>query len=99
MSRRCDLTGKGVLSGNKVSHSNRKSKRTFRPNLQNFTLYSDILNQSLKLRLASNTVRSIDINGGIDSFLLNATNKDLADGAIALKNKIKKVQIKNQVTA
>jgi large subunit ribosomal protein L28 len=100
MSRRCELTGKGVLVGNKVSHSNRKSKRTFRPNLQNFSLYSEILNQSIKLRLATNTIRSVDVNGGLDSFLLKKADKDLTPEAIVLKNRIKKVQQeKNQVTA
>jgi len=100
MSRRCELTGKGVLSGNNVSHSRRRTKRTFRPNLQNFTLHSDILNQSVKLRLATNTIRTVDFNGGLDDFLLNESNKDLTTEAIALKSKIKKTQeAKNRVTA
>jgi len=41
MARRCELTGKGVMSGHLVSHANNKRKRVFRPNLQTVTLASD----------------------------------------------------------
>lgn len=100
MSRRCELTGKGVLTGNKVSHSNRKSRRTFRPNLQNITLSSDILGQKFSLRVAANTIRTVDINGGLDAFLLSHADKDLTVKSISLKNKIKKaLATKSQITA
>ena len=75
MTRKCDLTGKLVITGNNVSHANNKTKRRFIPNLQNVSLYSDKLGKKLKFRIATSTLRTIEKNGGIDTFLLNAFNK------------------------
>ena len=78
MSRRCELTGKSVLVGHKVSHSNRKTKRRFLPNLLNVTLMSDALGRSFKMRVSANALKSVDHRGGLDAFLLKAHDDELA---------------------
>lgn len=71
MSRRCDLLAVGVMSGNKVSHSNRKTRRKFLPNLKSISLKSDTLGVNLNLRIAASTLRTINKFGNIDAFLIN----------------------------
>lgn len=88
MTRKCDLTGKLVITGNNVSHANNKTKRRFIPNLQNVSLYSDKLGKKLKFRIATSTLRTIEKNGGIDSFLLNAISKNLSSNARKYKKSI-----------
>ena len=72
MSRRCELTGKGTLVGNNVSHANNKTKRIYRPNLQIIALVSEVLGNSYKLKISMNALRSVDRNGGLDPFLLKS---------------------------
>jgi large subunit ribosomal protein L28 len=93
MSRRCELTGKAVQSGNKVSHSNRKTRRRFLPNLCRVTLISEALGRSVRLRLAAAAIRSVEHRGGLDAFLLKASDTDLSVGALALKREIAKQQV------
>jgi large subunit ribosomal protein L28 len=90
MSRRCELTGKGVLVGHKVSHSNIKTKRRFLPNLCSVTLQSDVLNQRVRMRVSANALKSIDHRGGLDAFLLKARDGELSSRALELKRKIVK---------
>jgi len=90
MSRRCDLTGKGVLVGHKVSHSNIKTKRRFLPNLCNVTLTSDTLKRRVRLRVSANALKSVDHRGGLDAFLLKARDKELSRKALGLKRQIEK---------
>jgi len=90
MSRRCDLTGKTAQVGHKVSHSNRKTKRRFLPNLLNVTLISDELGRSVKLRVSANALKTVDHRGGLDAFLLKATDDDLSTRALELKRQIRK---------
>ena len=92
MSRRCELTGKAVLSGHLVSHSNRKTKRKFLPNLCKVTLQSDVLQRSVRLRISANALRSVEHRGGLDAFLAKAKADDLSIGARALKREIEKKQ-------
>jgi large subunit ribosomal protein L28 len=92
MSRRCDLTGKGVLVGHKVSHSNIKTKRRFLPNLLNVTMISDTLGRSVRLRVSANALKTVDHRGGLDAYLLNAKNVVLAPKARDLKKAIQKKQ-------
>jgi large subunit ribosomal protein L28 len=92
MSRRCELTGKGVQTGNLVSHSNRKTKTRFLPNLCNVTLISDTLGRSVRLRVAAAALRSVEHRGGLDAFLLKARDTELSTGALALKRQIAKKQ-------
>jgi large subunit ribosomal protein L28 len=90
MSRRCELSGKAVLAGNLVSHSNRKTKRRFLPNLLQVTLLSDALNQPFRLRVSAHALRSVEHRGGLDAFLLKASDTELSQRAIELKRKIRK---------
>jgi large subunit ribosomal protein L28 len=90
MSRRCDLTGKTAQVGHKVSHSNRKTKRRFLPNLLNVTLISDELGRSVKLRVSANALKTVDHRGGLDAFLLKASDDDLSTQALELKRQIRK---------
>jgi len=92
MSRRCELTGKAVQTGNLVSHSNRKTRTRFLPNLCNVTLMSDALQRPVRLRIAAAALRSVEHRGGIDAFLLKARDTELSDGARALKREIAKKQ-------
>ncbi|AGA65121.1 LSU ribosomal protein L28p [Liberibacter crescens BT-1] len=78
MSRICELTGKTVMSGHKVSHANNKTKRKFLPNLCNVTLMSDILGQSYQLRISAAALRSVEHNGGLDNFLLKTKENSLS---------------------
>ena len=88
MSRRCELTGKAVQSGNVVSHSNRKTRTRFLPNLCNVTLISDTLQRSVRLRVAAAALRSVEHRGGLDAFLAKAHEDDLSPGVRALKREI-----------
>jgi large subunit ribosomal protein L28 len=90
MSWRCELTGKGAQVGHKVSHSNRKTKRRFLPNLINVTMISDALSRSVRLRVAANALRTVDHRGGLDAFLIKAKDSQLSDRALELKRQIAK---------
>jgi len=90
MSRRCDLTGKGVMVGHKVSHSNIKTKRRFLPNLLNVTLMSDALGRSFKMRISANALKSVDHRGGLDAFLLKAKDAELAPKVLDIKRDLRK---------
>ncbi|MEN3931580.1 50S ribosomal protein L28 [Microvirga sp. W0021] len=90
MSRRCELTGKAVLSGHLVSHSNRKTKRKFLPNLCNVTLQSETLQRSVRFRIAAASLRSVEHRGGLDAFLIKARDGELSQGARQLKREIEK---------
>ena len=90
MARRCELTGKAVLTGNNVSHANNKSKRRFMPNLSQVTLISDALGQSVRLRITSLALRSVEHRGGLDKFLLAASETELSLNARRLKRQIVK---------
>ena len=90
MSRRCELTGKAVQTGNLVSHSNRKTRTRFLPNLCNVTLISDALGRSVRLRVAAAALRSVEHRGGLDAFLMKADSAKLSDKAARLKRSIAK---------
>jgi large subunit ribosomal protein L28 len=90
MSRRCELTGKGPLTGHKVSHSNRKTKRRFLPNLCNVTLISDALGRGVRLRVSANALKTVDHRGGLDAFLAKAKDDELSPKALELKRQIEK---------
>ena len=94
MARRCAFTGKGVQTGNNVSHAHNKTRRRFLPNLQRTSLYSDALGQMVRLRLSTRAIRTIDHNGGLDAFLLSTSNNKLGDEARRLKRRIQKASTK-----
>jgi large subunit ribosomal protein L28 len=90
MSRRCELTGKAVLSGNNVSHANNKTRRVFRPNLCNVTLMSDALNQGIRLRVSANALRTVEHRGGLDAFLMKSKEGELSPKVQILRRQVQK---------
>ena len=91
MARRCELTGTGPQSGHNVSHSNRRTKRVFAPNLQKASLFSQVLDQSVGMRVTTRALRSVQKHGGIDAYLLATANDRLAPEGLRLKRRIQKV--------
>src|SRR5690554_2617845 len=90
MSRRCELSGKAVMSGNNVSHVNRKTRRRFLPNLCQVSLISDVLGRQVSLRVSAHALRSVEHNGGLDLFLLKASDDQLSARVQKLKREIAK---------
>ncbi len=99
MARRCEITGKGVLSGNNVSHANNKTRRRFLPNLQVTSLLSDVLGHAVRLRLSTRAIRTVEHNGGIDAFLLATPTTKLTPEAVVLKRRIERAQSKRGASA
>ena len=97
MSRRCMITGKGVLTGNNVSHAHNKTRRRYLPNLQNTSILSDALGQTVRLRVTPNAIRTIDHKGGLDAYLLGTPNRKLTLEAKRLKRRIQKATEKASV--
>ncbi len=95
MSRRCELTGKAVLTGNNVSHAKNRTRRVFRPNLNDVTLSSDTLGRSFKFRISAAALRTVDHRGGLDAFMAKSKDAELSPAAL----KVKKDIIKAQATA
>ena len=77
MARRCAFTGKGVMSGNNVSHANNKTRRRFLPNIQQTAMFSDALGRMVRLKLSTRAIRTIEHNGGLDAFLLSTPDRKL----------------------
>ncbi len=91
MSRVCELSGKGPMSGNTVSHANNKTRRRFLPNLNDVTLISDALGQSFKLRISAAALRTVDHRGGLDAFLAKSKDDELSPKAQKIKKEIAKL--------
>ena len=90
MSRVCELSGKGPMSGHNVSHANNKTKRRFLPNLNEVTLISEILGQSFRLRISAHALRTVDHRGGLDAFLAKAKEDELSPKALKIKREMEK---------
>ena len=88
MSRRCELTGKGPMSGNNVSHANNRTRRRFLPNLNEVSLISDVLGRSFKLKISAAALRTIDHRGGLDAFLAKAKDEELSSNALKIKKEV-----------
>ena len=88
MARRCELTGKAVQVGNRVSHANNKSKHRFLPNLKNVSLMSDALKRTVRLRISVAALRSVEHRGGLDAFLVKAREDGLSDRARKLRKDV-----------
>lgn len=92
MSRRCIITGKGVRTGHNVSHANNKTKRRFLPNLQEVSVLSDTLRHSVRLRITTRAIRTIEHNGGLDAYLLSTRDAKLTREARRLKRRIERAR-------
>ena len=93
MSRRCELTGKGPMSGNNVSHAKNHTRRRFLPNLQDVTLQSDVLGRSFKLKISNAALRTVDHRGGLDAFMAKAKDAELSADALKIKKEIAKATV------
>jgi len=92
MSRRCELTGKGPMTGNNVSHAKNRTRRRFLPNLNDVTLQSETLGRGVKLRISAAALCSVDHRGGLDAFLAKAQDYELSANAFKVKKEIEKAQ-------
>jgi large subunit ribosomal protein L28 len=90
MSRRCELTGKGVMTGNNVSHAKNRSRRRFLPNLNNVSLASEALGRTFKFKISASALRTVDRKGGLDPFLEKAKEEELSASALKVKKDINK---------
>lgn len=90
MSRRCELTGKGPMTGNNVSHAKNRTRRRFLPNLNDVTLQSETLGRGIKLKISASALRSVDHRGGLDAFLAKARDEELSAAALKVKKEIAK---------
>lgn len=99
MARRCAATGRGVQTGNNVSHANNKSRRRFLPNLHQVTLLSEILREKVRMKVTTTGLRTIEKRGGIDGFLLSTPNAKLEPLALKLKRRVKKAQANQAASA
>lgn len=88
MARRCELTGKAVLTGNNVSHANNRTRRRFLPNLKTVSLMSDALNRTVRLRISVAALRSVEHRGGLDAFLVKAREDELSERARKLRKDV-----------
>ena len=90
MTRRCSITGKGAQVGNNVSHANNRTRRKFNPNLQNASLFSELLGRAINVRISVSGLRTIDHKGGLDAYLLETAPSKLADELRPLKELVVK---------
>ncbi len=103
MTNQCELTGRKISLGNNVSHAHNKTKRNFIPNLQKKNIYSDILNQMVRLKISTNAIKSIESAGGFDKYIVSIPNNKLSTKALKLKKAIKKkiskpIKIRKQIS-
>jgi large subunit ribosomal protein L28 len=98
MSRRCELTGKAVQTGNNVSHAKNRSRRRFLPNLNQATLLSDVLGERVRMRVTAYALRTVEHRGGLDSFLVKARDSELSDKARKMKRRVVK-RLESQAAA
>jgi len=90
MARRCELTGKSVMTGNNVSHANNRTRRRFLPNLCRVTLLSESLGRGFRLRVSAHALRSVEHRGGLDAYLLKARDAELSQRALLVKRQVEK---------
>ena len=95
MARRCAITGKGVLTGNNVSHAHNKTRRRYLPNLQVISVLSDALGKPVRLRISASALRTVEHKGGLDAYLLDARDADLSLEVRRIKRRIKRA-LENQ---
>ncbi len=99
MSRKCELTGKAVMTGNNVSHANNKTRRKFLPNLVNVTLMSEALNQRIRLRVSASALRTVEHRGGLDAFLMKEKETNLSQKAALMRRQVVKKLAENAAAA
>lgn len=99
MARRCVITGKGVLSGNNVSHANNRTRRRFLPNIQETSVLSDALGEQVRIKVTTRGLKTIEHNGGLDAFLLSVSDRGLTEDALRIKRRVQKALAKTAAKA
>ena len=99
MARVCQVTGKKLATGNNVAHSKKSTRRTFLPNLHMVSFLSETLGQKIQLRLSRKGIKTIEHNGGLDSYLMSKPNSKLSEDSKKLKKRIVKAQAKKDSSA
>lgn len=87
---RCELTGKGPVVKNLVSHSNIKTKSRAFANVQSKRFFSDQLKQSFKLKVATSTIKTMNKIENFDDFIMQQPDQKLSKRALNIKQKIAK---------
>lgn len=82
------------MAGNNVSHAHNKTRRRFLPNIQVASPLSDAIGRSVRLKLSTHAIRTIEKKGGLDAFLLSTPDAKLPDEARRLKRAVKKAAAK-----
>ncbi len=90
MSRRCVITGKGVMTGNNVSHAQNKTRRRFLPNVQETSLYSEALGKMIRVKVSASGMRTIDHKGGLDAYLISTAKTKLDESLRPYKEQVEK---------
>ena len=99
MARRCEFTGKGVQTGNNVSHAHNRTRRRYLPNIQEVSFLSDALGQQVQVRVSAAAIRTIEKRGGLDAYLLSTSSEKLGQKARELKRRVKKAKESREATA
>ena len=94
MARCCDFTGKGVQTGNNVSHAHNKTRRRFLPNMQVVSFPSDLLGEQVQVRISAAAIRTIEKRGGLDAYLLSTPASKLGKKARILRRRVQKARDK-----
>ena len=89
MARRCAITGKGVQTGNNVSHANNKTRRRWLPNLQEVKLVSETLGTAVSVRMSIHGLRTVEHRGGLDSYVLSTADTKLPADLRRFKKRLK----------
>lgn len=90
MSRRCQITGKAVMSGNNVSHALNRTRRRFLPNIQDTSLYSVALSRWVKVKTTAAGLRTVEHKGGLDAFLTGTAKTKLDPKLRPVKAQVEK---------
>jgi len=90
MARRCELSGKAVQTGHNVSHAKNRTNRRFLPNVQKMSLYSEALDQGVRLKISAHALRTVEFRGGLDNYLLRARDSQLSTKARRVKRAVEK---------
>ncbi|MBF0627068.1 MAG: 50S ribosomal protein L28 [Magnetococcales bacterium] len=89
MTRKLTLGGKAPQIGYKVSHSHRRTKHAWLPNIQKRALFSMALGQSFSMTLTTETIRSVDKAGGLDNYLMQISAEGLNEPMRRLQARIR----------
>lgn len=94
MARQCAVTGKKVMTGNNVSHAKNRTRRTFLPNLQVTSVYSETLDKSFKVRVSIHGLRTLEHKGGVDAYVKGTAKTKLSSEFQKIKKLVEAAEAK-----